>query len=74
MPAHNNIVHFHEFPEIILFNIFSLVSDIRTRNTMSLVMPQMVLARALNLHFPRSSWEHPQPFVPPYMFPSCHKP
>ena len=37
MPAQDNIVHFHELPEIILFNIFSLVSDIRTRNTMSLV-------------------------------------
>lgn len=37
MPALNNIVHFHELPEIIIFNIFSMVSDIRTRNTMSLV-------------------------------------
>lgn len=32
-----NHVHFHDLPDLILFNIFSLVTDTRTRNAISLV-------------------------------------
>ncbi|OMO65383.1 Leucine-rich repeat, cysteine-containing subtype [Corchorus olitorius] len=37
MAATSSNVHFHDIPDVILCNIFSLVSDTRSRNAMSLV-------------------------------------
>ncbi|KAE8689454.1 Detected protein of unknown function [Hibiscus syriacus] len=43
MGGTSSSVHFHDIPDVVLATIFSLVTDTRTRNAMSLVCPKWYL-------------------------------